>query len=116
MSAVIEQQILDQLTALNASLTTVFANVQLVSDDIHTISAALAPQISKINTIESNISKIENVTFILLIVALIFIVAAFIYWFIRHVWPLITKQHSHDHDFNTVMHDLTSVPVRMDNS
>lgn len=102
MSAAIEAEMLVQLQTLNGYIATILGQV--------------TPAIAKFNSIENNISKIEHLSYILLIVALIFLCCAFVYWFFRHLYPILSKQHTHTHDFNTVTHDMTSVPVRLERS
>lgn len=65
--------------------------------------------------IEKSLQKIENFAFIIMIVILVMICVIFIFWLVIHIWPLIRGLHTHEHNVDTVLQDLTTVPAYQHN-
>jgi hypothetical protein len=68
------------------------------------------PLVTNLNKIEKSVQRIEDLIYIVLIVMLTMVCIVFLFWLIRHVWPLIRGLHTHQHNIDTVLQDLTTVP------
>lgn len=68
---------------------------------------------TRLDPILDSIKRIEDFIFALLIVTAVMLFAFFVFWFCRHVVPLMTNKHAHPHNAENVMRDLTETPVRL---
>ena len=66
----------------------------------------------KLDPVLTEIHKISNLLLGILIMSIIIIVILFVFWFFRHVYPLLRGLHHHEHNADNVVRDLTEVPVR----
>lgn len=68
---------------------------------------------TRLDPILDSITRIEDFVFALLIVLAVMLLTMFLFWFFRHVYPLMRKQHTHPHTADNVIKDLTDTPVRV---
>lgn len=85
---------------------------ELKDEGLKTMKQAQAIM-TRLDPILDSITRIEDFIFALLIVVAVMLLAFFIYWFVRHVVPIMQKQHTHEHNSVNIVRDLTEVPVRI---
>jgi calcineurin-like phosphoesterase len=107
----------DILSILNTRVDPTLDNTNTVINALNIEAQATMKQaqqlMTRIDPILTSISRIEDFIFALLIFAAVSMLSMFLFWFFRHVYPLIRKQHTHVHTADNVVRDLTDVPVRM---
>jgi len=105
------------LAVLETTLTPLEVNTNTVVTELNTTAQATMKQAQAIMTrtdpVLDRITRIETFVFVLLIVFSVMLLAFFLFWFFRHVYPLIRHQHTHAHTSDTIIKDLTDVPVRI---
>lgn len=110
----IAQESLDVLQdSVLPAITTLSNTVDSLSEDALATMKQARSIMTKLDPVIDKISNIETFIFALLIVVSVMILCMFLFWFFRHVYPLITKQHTHEHTADNVVKDLTDMPIRV---
>lgn len=111
------QQILETVLDSNNLVSSLESTIQNINDEVSGVLQKASqfidsgtPVVANLSTIEKSVQKIENLVYIVLIVLLTMVCIMFLFWLIIHVWPLIRGLHTHDHNIDTVLQDLTTVP------
>lgn len=95
-------------TRLNQALD----RVDIAIDKATPLVSQAIEVVGRVNNIENQINKIENLLFAILIVVLVMVSIMFTYWFFGHIWPIISGDHKHEHNFKNVLKDLGTSTIR----
>lgn len=102
---------------LNANVVPVINDTNTAVNDFNKEAQKTMKQaqaiMTRLDPILDSITRIEDFIFALLIVTAVMLLAFFIFWFCRHVVPLMSNKHAHPHNAENVMRDLTETPVRL---
>lgn len=102
----LQTNILPLLLSTNESILALNAESQKTMKQAQQIMTRLDP-------ILTSITRIEDFVFALLIVLAVMLLVIFLFWFFRHVYPLMRHTHTHPHNADNVLKDLTDTPVRI---
>jgi len=110
------QQILVVVTETNVNVTSLTTNMTSLTTNTNSVLKKASDFLDAGAPIEKNVKNIEHLIFIILIVVLVMVCVIFLFWFVRHLWPLMRNLHDHEHNIDNVLQDLTTVPGYHDGS
>lgn len=113
----VEALVQEVLNILQNNITPTLNNTDATVTDLNAEAQKTMKQaqalMTRVDPILDSITRIEDFVFALLIVMAVMLLTMFLFWFFRHVYPLMRKQHVHPHTADNVIKDLTDTPVRV---